>query len=281
MAQQIDDSWKKEMKGLSGVVLGQQPRHDQILEIQAARAAIQERLHATEAALQNAQTGSAVLKSREEENLLRIAHLTDQVLQMKAQPATAAVEPEVYLRLYDLESRNKDMEQQTTAMQTEYTLILNQLQEKSRDVETANSQVACLQLQLGETQAKYTAMQKEESSSKEQLAPRRCQKESPRKGGVESMNVGKELAGNHQQLENAQSKAQVPLSRASNEKHVEIASINELENCLHDDELYSHTMDAELQKEVSLTSFFPMLHEPANLRKAEREFDASKESVLS
>ena len=278
MAQQMDDSLKKELQGLAGVVAAEQPRSEQVMELRERKATIQERLQATEAALRDARVDSAMLKTREEGNFHRIASLENQVSQMQVQPAAAAaIAPETLLRLHDLETHNRDLARQRSTMQMEVAALSDQLQQKNRDVEIANGQLASIQLQLEEAQAKYAAMQEQQSSLRKEVAVQCDQvtKELSQIANLERANLKRELANTQKQLEKAQSNAIVPAPQSLRETDKQIVENAKLENLLAEKTSRLQTADAELHKEVNLAFPLSALYHHADSAKAQRELVAS------
>lgn len=258
----MDDSLKKELSDLNKVVAAEQPRHDQLIEIRETKATLQERLQATETALQDARMESAILKTREEGTFHRIASLGDQILQMKAQPATTAVPPHICLRLHDLETRNRDLTQQSNTLRTEFATLSDQLGEKDQDVTTAKGQIASLELQLEESQAKCVATQEQLSTLQDETAVQHQQaaKQLAEAASHDRASLTKELAETQRQLEQAQSNAKALSLQSSEEVNVQSAKYAKLEQLSNEKTGHLRAADAELNRQVSLTFTYAKLH---------------------
>ena len=253
LTQQMETCIKQNLQDLSHNIAAEKPHHEQMTAIREARATIQEQLKVTETALQNARMESAIVKTREEATLHRIAALGDHVLQMKAEPATESMTPEIFIRLHDLENRNKEISDQSNALRSDLAAVSSQLRQKDEALKSEQCQLSTLQSQLGEKQAEYAAAQHQQCVLREQVA---AQHQEASKQLIDTANDEKaifntKLADMRKQLEEAQNKTKEVALESSEELHQRYMESIEFGRLLKEKSDLLCAADANITKEVS------------------------------
>lgn len=253
LAQQMESCIKQNLQDLSHNIAAEKPQHEQMTAIREARATIQEQLKFTETALQDARMEYAIVKTREEATLHRIAALGDHVLQMKVESATKAMTPEIYLRLHDLENRNKEVSDQSTSLRSDLAAVSNELWRKDEDLKSAHCQLNTLQTQLGETQAAYTATQHQQVVLRDQVAAQHQEaiKQLINTANDEKATLNTQLADMRKQLEEAQNRIKEVALDSSEELHQRYMESIEFGRLLKEKSDLLCAADANLTKEVS------------------------------
>lgn len=137
---------------------------ERIMDLREMKATVGERLQATETALTNARLEVLALQSRDQEKSRKIVALEVEAAQDRSQPTEA---PQTMLRIQELDSKNKDLQHEISALTKEATELSDQLQQRTADVTGLVGRLADTETLLENSRRETTAIQKEKAASEE------------------------------------------------------------------------------------------------------------------
>ena len=156
---------------------------EQVMDLREIRAALRERVSATDCALRDARLQIINLQHKDQEQSSKISTLEDSLAHTRAHIDHSST----LLRFQELDTRNKDLEREMASARAKATSLTKQVETTSDDLEGLQGRIADTQSQLEEAR-RETEVLRIEKSSCEQQATR--QLEQLRK---ELANVRKEL----------------------------------------------------------------------------------------
>ena len=253
------------------MIVADQTRSEQVMELREMKATVHERLQASEVQVRDVRLDAIRYKNREQENLTKIASLEAQVSQVRSE---LNVVPETYLRLHDLETCNKELIQESSNSKKEASALSKQLQQKAKDIDSLNGRLSGLQLQLEDTQASNAAIQEVKISCQNEALVQRdkLREELSHAASVELTGVKSELVNALRQLKQLQIDStkgpQAPTEQLDSLK----TSNSSLKKTLAARKTSLQSAQTELQSEVSL-------HLPAILRETRIKINKARGEV--
>ena len=154
-----------QLHALGGNLSSEHALSEQINDLREVRATVRERLHATETSLADARNEVIALQVKDQEQSRRI--ITLETIATRAQSQSAET-PQTLLRIQDLDSRNRNLENEIVTLRKEATDISSQFQQSCTDAKEVTERLAAIQEQLEAANRKTIRLQEEKSIGERQ-----------------------------------------------------------------------------------------------------------------
>lgn len=189
--QQLAVLMQDQVQALGENILTEHTLSEQVMDLREIKAALRERVSATDCALRDARLQIIDLQHKDQEQSRKISTLEDSLAHTRA-PVDHSF---TLLRFQELDTRNKDLEGEMASARAEATSLTKQAEKTSNDLEGLQGRMADTKSQLEEAR-RETEVVREEKSSCEQQATRQLEqlrKELTDSANKELANVRKEL----------------------------------------------------------------------------------------
>ena len=155
-----------QFRALSGTISSEHALSEQVSDLREVRATVRERLQATESSLADARREVVALRHKDQEQSQRVVALTADVAKAQSKPAEA---PQTLLRIQELDSRNKGLQDEIAILRKEAADLSSQYQRSSIETSEVTERLATAREEL-EAAREETVRSREEKSASERQA---------------------------------------------------------------------------------------------------------------
>ena len=211
--QQLASLMEEQLRDLRSNLTFDTTFSEQVMDLREVKATLRERLQGTDSALRDARIESIALKQKVEDQQRKLITLETDLAKTRQPTET----PVTLLRLQDLDSHNKALQQKITSLQTEAASLSTQLQQRVEDAQGLNDSFVNAQAQIQEARRETEVVRKEKLESERHALQQNeeTKRELLKAASIELANVKSEHLSTIQQIKARKSPADDKLSHVT------------------------------------------------------------------
>ena len=163
---QLALAMQDQLRALSGNIFTEHALSEQISDLREVKATIRERLQITESSLADARREVETLRLRDQQQSQKIMALENVAARAKSPTAETS---QAFLRIQELDSRNRDLQTEIVTLKKEAAETSGQLQHHSFTARETTERLATTQRQLETTCEEVTRLREEMSASEKNV----------------------------------------------------------------------------------------------------------------